>query len=303
MQRELPQLEAQYIHNAQLAQYVKEWQRYRAASLVIQVSIECKTTLIIDPTSLPLVRSRLCECSMTCIIYWHISMHSCVACGHAIACIWPMRQGLCSCTSPCIDNTCCMICTHHTCLEDDPKCTQTFPRADTIVHPRQRTRPSSAHNGVWHVQIEGPNVAPLTVGKQNLLVHVLRQLEKHFYEVNQFFRVYSCSHDEGLQQASISLAVVSHTEITVGLDVVRSILTLPAFWLLVQVVLQGAGALQFVLFCNACMLSSALKACYNIILAALLLPFGSHATPPTHLTPPHPCPTLPPCGCNCLHKL
>ncbi|KAL3143486.1 hypothetical protein ABBQ38_002293 [Trebouxia sp. C0009 RCD-2024] len=104
IQRELPQLEAHYIQNAQLAQYVTEWHPYRAASLVIQ--------------------------------------------------------------------------------------------------------------------IQGPNVVPLTVGKQNLVVYVLRQLEKHFFEVNQFFRIYNCSHDEDLQMANISLAVVTHTEITVGLDVV-----------------------------------------------------------------------------------
>ena len=40
LQRELPQLEAHYIQNAQLAQYVTEWHPYRAASLVIQVHFE-----------------------------------------------------------------------------------------------------------------------------------------------------------------------------------------------------------------------------------------------------------------------
>lgn len=70
------------------------------------------------------------------------------------------------------------------------------------------------------MQIQGPNIAPLTVGKQNLVVYVLRQLEKHFYEVNQFFRIYNCSHDESLMEANISLAIVTHTDITVGLDVV-----------------------------------------------------------------------------------
>ncbi|DBA75882.1 TPA: Serine/threonine-protein kinase Nek3 [Trebouxia sp. C0004] len=104
IQRELPQLEAHFIHNAQLAQYVTEWHPYRAATLTIQ--------------------------------------------------------------------------------------------------------------------IEGPNVAPLTVDKQNLVVYVLRQLEKHFFEVNQFFRIHNCSHDESLQQAHISLAIVTHSDITVGLDVV-----------------------------------------------------------------------------------
>ena len=40
MQRELPQLEAHYIQNAQLAQYVTEWHPYRAASVVIHVSTQ-----------------------------------------------------------------------------------------------------------------------------------------------------------------------------------------------------------------------------------------------------------------------
>ena len=77
-------------------------------------------------------------------------------------------------------------------------------------------------------------MAPLTVGKQNLILYVLRQLEKHFFEVNQFFRVYNCSHKEGLQQANISLAVVTHTDIIVGFDVVSSSCTVPASWLLSQ---------------------------------------------------------------------
>lgn len=125
---------------------------------------------------------------------------------------------------------------------------------------------SSVRERVLHVQLEGPDVAPLTVGKQNLILYVLRQLEKHFYEVNQFFRVYSCSHDEALQQASISLAVVSHNEITVGLDVVRS----------------------------ACKLSSAVKACYNdcssspFLLFCTMQPFAPHYLPPS--TPPLPIP-------------
>ena len=68
----------------------------------------------------------------------------------------------------------------------------------------------------------GPDVAPLTVGKQNLIVYVLRQLEKHFFEVNQFFRLTNCSHNVRRQEANISLAIVTHTGITVGFDVVRS---------------------------------------------------------------------------------
>lgn len=84
------------------------------------------------------------------------------------------------------------------------------------------------------LQIEGPNVAPLTVGKQNLVVYVLRQLEKHFFEVNQFFRIHKCSHDESLQQANVSLAIVTHNDITVGLDVVRGFAMLCAFCLLAQ---------------------------------------------------------------------
>ncbi len=69
------------------------------------------------------------------------------------------------------------------------------------------------------MQMYGPNVAPLTVGKQNLIVHVLRQLEQHFFVVNQFFRLDDCSHNVEKQQASITLTIVTHTEITdVGLD-------------------------------------------------------------------------------------
>ena len=81
------------------------------------------------------------------------------------------------------------------------------------------------------LQIEGPNVAPLTVGKQNLIVYVLRQLEKHFFEVNQFFRIHNCSHEENLHQANVSLAIVTHNDITVGLDVVCGLGMLCAFWL------------------------------------------------------------------------
>ena len=73
------------------------------------------------------------------------------------------------------------------------------------------------------VQIYGPNVAPLTVGKQNLISYVLRQLEKHFYVVNQFFRLAECSHNIELQQATVTLVIVTHSEITdVGLDTVSS---------------------------------------------------------------------------------
>ena len=84
------------------------------------------------------------------------------------------------------------------------------------------------------LQIEGPNVAPLTVGKQNLIVYVLRQLEKHFFEVNQFFRIHNCSHDESLQQANVSLAIVTHNDITVGLDVVGALGMLCAFCLITE---------------------------------------------------------------------
>ena len=71
------------------------------------------------------------------------------------------------------------------------------------------------------MQMYGPNVAPLTIGKQNLISYVLRQLEKHFYVVNQFFRVAECSHSIQLQQATATLVIVTHSEITdVGLDTV-----------------------------------------------------------------------------------
>ena len=73
------------------------------------------------------------------------------------------------------------------------------------------------------VQMYGPDVPPLTIGKQNLVMYVLRQLEKHFFVVNQFFRLKDCSHNIDEQSASISLTVVTHTGITdVGLDTVSS---------------------------------------------------------------------------------
>ena len=136
------------------------------------------------------------------------------------------------------------------------------------------------------LQMEGPNVAPLTVGKQNLIVYVLRQLEKRFYEVNQFFRVYSCSHDEGLQQASISLAVISHNDITVGLDVVRSIAIYSAPLLLCKAS-AGPSRSAVCRSFNVCKLSCTLKACCYVTLAALRLPVCPYAT---LSTPPHPTP-------------
>ncbi len=75
------------------------------------------------------------------------------------------------------------------------------------------------------VQMYGPDVAPLTIGKQNLMMYVLRQLEKHFFVVNQFFRLQDCSHNVDQQSASLSLTIVTRTGITdVGLDTVRSYL-------------------------------------------------------------------------------
>ncbi|KAL0038677.1 hypothetical protein WJX79_002702 [Trebouxia sp. C0005] len=71
------------------------------------------------------------------------------------------------------------------------------------------------------IQMYGPDVAPLTIGKQNLVMYVLRQLEKHFFVVNQFFRLQDCSHNVDQQSASVSLTIVTHTGITdVGLDTV-----------------------------------------------------------------------------------
>lgn len=73
------------------------------------------------------------------------------------------------------------------------------------------------------VQMYGPDVAPLTIGKQNLVMYVLRQLEKHFVVANQFFRLKDCSHNTDQQSASLSLTIVTHTGITdVGLDTVSS---------------------------------------------------------------------------------
>ena len=49
---------------------------------------------------------------------------------------------------------------------------------------------------------------------------MIKQLKKHFFVVNQFFRIDECSHNVQQQQASISLTIVTHTDIAVGLDTV-----------------------------------------------------------------------------------
>lgn len=60
----------------------------------------------------------------------------------------------------------------------------------------------------------GPGVAPLARCKQNLAVHVLRRLQRHFFVVNQFFRLDSCSHDIEQETASMSfqLIIAMHAE-------------------------------------------------------------------------------------------
>ena len=62
------------------------------------------------------------------------------------------------------------------------------------------------------VQMQGPNVAPFTLGKQNLLLHTLRQLEKNYFVDGQFFRLGRCSHDERLQQANATVIIVRGTQ-------------------------------------------------------------------------------------------
>ena len=61
------------------------------------------------------------------------------------------------------------------------------------------------------LQMRGSNVAPFTLGNQNLLLHTLRQLEKHFFVDHQFFRLGLCSHSEQAQQANATLIIVQNT--------------------------------------------------------------------------------------------
>ena len=64
-------------------------------------------------------------------------------------------------------------------------------------------------------------MAPLTLGKQNLILHTLRQLEKLFFVEHQFFRLGVCSHNEQTQQANASVIIVQNTQaVNVGLDTV-----------------------------------------------------------------------------------
>lgn len=60
--------------------------------------------------------------------------------------------------------------------------------------------------------MQGPDVAPFTLGKQNLLLHTLRQLEKNYFVDGQFFRLGLCSHDEGAQQANATVIIVRGTQ-------------------------------------------------------------------------------------------
>ena len=73
--------------------------------------------------------------------------------------------------------------------------------------------------------MQGPNVAPFTLGKQNLLLHTLRQLEKHFFVDHQIFRLGVCSHSEQLQQANATLIIVQNTleSGSIGLERVGSL--------------------------------------------------------------------------------
>ena len=89
---------------------------------------------------------------------------------------------------------------------------------------------SPAANGMFFaMQMYGPGVAPFSVGKQNLVLYVLRQLEKHFFIVNQYFQLDNCSHNTEQQTASSSLTIVTYTQTAdVGLDTVRYILLLQA---------------------------------------------------------------------------
>lgn len=75
------------------------------------------------------------------------------------------------------------------------------------------------------LQMQGSNVAPFTLGKQNLLLHTLRQLEKQFFVDHQFFRLGVCSHSEQSQQANATLIIVQNTleSGSIGLEWVGSL--------------------------------------------------------------------------------
>ena len=62
------------------------------------------------------------------------------------------------------------------------------------------------------LQMQGPNVAPFTIGKRNLLMHTLRQLEKNHFVEGQFFRLGSCSDDEERQLANVTVIIVRGTQ-------------------------------------------------------------------------------------------
>lgn len=88
---------------------------------------------------------------------------------------------------------------------------------------------SCTHMLTWFhypLQMHGSNVAPFTLGKQNLLLHTLRQLEKHFFVDHQTFRLGRCSHNEGSQEANATVIIVQNTESdNVGLEMVRAVVT------------------------------------------------------------------------------
>ena len=68
-------------------------------------------------------------------------------------------------------------------------------------------------------QMQGPNVAPFTLGKQNLLLHIVRQLEKNYYVDGQTFRLGPCSHDSSTQRANATVIIVRGTHSgNVGLE-------------------------------------------------------------------------------------
>lgn len=64
--------------------------------------------------------------------------------------------------------------------------------------------------------MRGPNVAPFTHGKKNLLVHTLRQLEKNHFVDDQFFHLGPCNHDERLQQANATVIIVRGTQAAIS---------------------------------------------------------------------------------------
>ena len=58
------------------------------------------------------------------------------------------------------------------------------------------------------MKMQGPDVAPFTWGKQNLLLHIRRHHENNYFVDDQTFRLGRCGHDIDSQQAYATVIIV-----------------------------------------------------------------------------------------------